>query len=288
MVGNAAVHHVEDRLHDLQPRGGEGLALDTPGDLVQRFAEAGAEVFFLDEAGHQVGLLGRQLGPKGVGRETAHLAIERIQRLLVIVHALELRLVAPGRSQHHPRGLEIARHFLLHGRHRRLQLVGQARGQMARQRIVFLVIGDALTDARQHPFKHADERKQHRGIEDVERGGIDAHGHRHQREGLLAVRINHRLAGIAAKEAHDPLQQVHRKEEQRQHQRHADEVERDVRIGGALGIFGQIQRRHPRGDGGAQVGSQARRPPRSASRARRPRRGPSRYRWWPTRSGSAP
>ena len=52
MVGNVAVNHVEDRLHDLQPRGGEGLALDTPGDLVQRFAEAGAEVFFLDEASH--------------------------------------------------------------------------------------------------------------------------------------------------------------------------------------------------------------------------------------------
>ena len=107
----------------------------------------------------------------------AHLAIERIQRLLVIVHALELRIAAPGRSQHHPRGREKARHFLLHGRHRRLQLAGQARGQMERHRIVFLVIGDVVTDARQHPFKHADERKQHRGIEDVERGGIEAHGH---------------------------------------------------------------------------------------------------------------
>ena len=70
MGGKAAVHHGQDRLHDLQPLRGEGLALDPPGDLVQRFAQAGAEVFFLDQAGHQFGLLGRQLGPKGGGRET--------------------------------------------------------------------------------------------------------------------------------------------------------------------------------------------------------------------------
>ena len=58
--------------------------------------------------------------------------------------------------------------------------------------------------SRQHALEHADEGEEQRGVEDVERGRVEADRHRHQREGLLAV-DDHRHAGIAAEPAHHPL-----------------------------------------------------------------------------------
>ena len=47
---------VERRIDQLAADRRERLALDAPRDLEQRFAQAGGEILFLDQAGQQVGL----------------------------------------------------------------------------------------------------------------------------------------------------------------------------------------------------------------------------------------
>ena len=55
------------------------LPLDTACDLVKRFAEARAPVFFLDQAGQQVGFLIRKIRLEHGGSVAADLTAEHVE-----------------------------------------------------------------------------------------------------------------------------------------------------------------------------------------------------------------
>ena len=137
------------------------MALHAAGDLMQHLAEAAAEILLLDQAGDQIGLGVRHARLEQRRRILPDLAAQNVGRRVVLPNVAGCIFLAPRDCQELLGPAQIALGLALDRGHGAGQVIADARVEEARDRVVLDVLR-RVTDPRQHPLEHADERKQQR------------------------------------------------------------------------------------------------------------------------------
>ncbi len=90
-------------------------------------------------------------------------------------------VLGAARHRHQLGGaFQIAAALPLHRLYALREVLAAALVKVARLSVILPVLNAGIPDSRQHPVKHGEEWVHQRGVEDVEKGRVQADGHRHK------------------------------------------------------------------------------------------------------------